>query len=46
MNLDPTLFTQIVIFIFFGLPLLAIPWLLVIWLIRKLFGKRKDENNG
>ena len=46
MDLDTTLFAQIVVFVFFIVPLLAVPWLLVIWLVRKLFGKRKDEING
>lgn len=45
--LDMVLFAQITVFLFFIVPLLAVPWLLVIWLIRKLFGKKKDEvNNG
>lgn len=45
MSLDSTIFVQLVIFVLFGLPLLAIPWLLLVWLIRKLFC-RKDKDNG
>lgn len=41
MSLDFTVF--VVLLVFFGLPLLVIPWLLVIWLVRKVFGRRKDD---
>lgn len=27
----------------FGLPLLALPWLLVIWIIKRVFFSRKDK---
>lgn len=48
MDLNSTLIVQLIVFFFFFLPLLAVPWLLVIWLIRKVFGKKKDRevNNG
>nr|DAI03089.1 MAG TPA: FeoB-associated Cys-rich membrane protein [Microviridae sp.] len=40
MSLDSLVFSGLVFLI--GLPLLAIPWLLVIWLVRKLFFSKKD----
>lgn len=49
MSLDATLFAQLVVFIFIllvGLPLLALPWLIVIRLCLKWFGKNKDKENN
>lgn len=42
------LIVQGVLFVAVVLPLVALPWLLVIWVLRKLFGKKKDRevNNG
>lgn len=48
MEFTPTFVAQCVVFMVMlcvGLPLLALPWLAVIWLFRKLFGM-KESNNG
>lgn len=47
MSLDSVLIVQLIVFFLIFLPLCALPWFLLIWLFRKVFGKKKDEvNNG
>ena len=48
MDLNSTLIVQLIVFFFIFLPLVTVPWLLVIWLLRKVFGKNNDKesNNG
>ena len=45
-NLDTVFLAQLVVFVLIGLPVFAIPWLLIVWLVRKLFGKKDEVNNG
>lgn len=32
--------------IFIAVPFILLPWCLVIWILKKIFGSRKDKDNG